>query len=97
MLWKDFAMVSVKNHHHGCLNPRAQYKKEFTVEEMLASRMISDPITMLQCCPNTDGAAAVIMCSPGCRKAIYDKARKSRCLGSPLRRLLFKAGLLPSP
>jgi len=60
---EDFAQVSVKNHHHGCLNPQAQYKKEFTVEEVLGSRMISDPITLLQCCPNTDGAAAVILCS----------------------------------
>ncbi|MBU2548300.1 MAG: thiolase family protein [Proteobacteria bacterium] len=60
---EDFAQVSVKNHHHGCLNPMAQYKKEFTVEEVLSSRMICEPITLLQCCPNTDGAAAVIMCS----------------------------------
>lgn len=60
---EDFAQVSVKNHHHGCLNPYAQYKKEFTVEEILNSRMICDPITLLQCCPNTDGAAAVILCS----------------------------------
>jgi benzoylsuccinyl-CoA thiolase BbsB subunit len=70
---EDFAMVSVKNHHHGCLNPRAQYKKEFTVEEILASRMISDPITMLQCCPNTDGAAAVIMCSQDVAKRYTTK------------------------
>jgi benzoylsuccinyl-CoA thiolase BbsB subunit len=60
---EDFAQVSVKNHHHGTLNPRAQYRKEFTVEEVLNSRMIADPITMLQCCPNTDGAAAIILCS----------------------------------
>jgi len=60
---EDFARVSVKNHHHGCLNPFSQYKKEFTVEEILNSRMISDPITLLQCCPNTDGAAAAILCS----------------------------------
>ena len=60
---EDFAQVSVKNHHHGCLNPQAQYKKEFTVEEVLNSRMICEPITLLQCCPNTDGAAAVILCS----------------------------------
>jgi len=60
---EDFAQVSVKNHHHGCLNPRAQYKKEFTVEEILKSRMICEPITLLMCCPNTDGAAAAILCS----------------------------------
>jgi len=60
---EDFAMVSVKNHHHGCLNPFAQYHKEFTVEEILNSRMICEPITLLQCCPNTDGAAAAILCS----------------------------------
>jgi acetyl-CoA acetyltransferase len=60
---EDFAQVSVKNHHHGCLNPMAQYQKEFTVEEVLDSRMICDPITLLQCCPNTDGAAGVVLCS----------------------------------
>lgn len=60
---EDFAMVSVKNHHHGCLNPYAQYRKEFTVEDVLNSRMICDPVTVLQCCPNTDGAAATILCS----------------------------------
>ncbi len=60
---EDFATVSVKNHHHGCLNPQAQYKKEFTIEEILNSRMICDPITLLMCCPNTDGAAAAILCS----------------------------------
>ena len=60
---EDFAQVSVKNHHHGCLNPQAQFKKEFTIEDVLNSRMICDSITLLQCCPNTDGAAAVVLCS----------------------------------
>ena len=60
---EQFAKVSVKNHHNGCLNPYSQYKKELTIEEVLNSRMICDPITLLQCCPNTDGAAAAILCS----------------------------------
>ncbi|KUO75102.1 MAG: hypothetical protein APF81_02560 [Desulfosporosinus sp. BRH_c37] len=60
---EDFARVSVKNHHHGSLNPQAMFRKEFTIEEVLNSRMICDPITQLMCCPTTDGAAAVILCS----------------------------------
>jgi benzoylsuccinyl-CoA thiolase BbsB subunit len=60
---EDFARVSVKAHQAGAHNPAAQYRKEFTVEEVLGSRMVADPITLLQCCPNTDGAAAVVMCS----------------------------------
>lgn len=60
---EQFAMVSVKNHHHGCLNPYAMYHKEFTAEEVMNSRMIVDPITLLEAAPNADGAAAVILCS----------------------------------
>ena len=59
---EQFAKVSVKNHRNGCLNPYSQYKKELSIEEILNSRMICDPITLLQCCPNTDGAAAAILC-----------------------------------
>lgn len=59
----QFAEISVKNHHHGCLNPYSQYRKAFTVEEVLASRRICDPLTLLQCCPNSDGAAAVVLCA----------------------------------
>jgi len=65
---EDFAQVSVKNHHHGCLNPHAQYQKELTIDEIINSRMICDPITLLQCCPNTDGAAAVILCATSIAK-----------------------------
>ena len=53
----------MKTHHHGCLNPSAQYRQELTVEQILKSRPICDPITLLMCCPNTDGAAAAILCS----------------------------------
>ena len=60
---EQFAKISVKNHHNGCLNPYSQYQKELTIEEILNSRMIAEPITLLQCCPNSDGASAVILCS----------------------------------
>ncbi len=60
---EQLAKVSVKNHANGCLNPRAQYKKEFTVEEVLNSPMISEPLTMYHACPIGDGAAAAIVTS----------------------------------
>ena len=60
---EQFAKVSVKNHKNGCLNPRSQYKKECTVEEVLNSRMIADPLTILSCNPLGDGAAAAILMS----------------------------------
>ncbi|MBI3013983.1 MAG: thiolase family protein [Candidatus Tectomicrobia bacterium] len=60
---QQLAAVSVKNHRHGALNPLAQYRKEFTVEEVLSSPLIADPLTLLQCSPTGDGAAAVVLCS----------------------------------
>jgi acetyl-CoA acetyltransferase len=60
---EDFAQISVKAHDFGALNPKAQYRKKFTVEEVLKARMVADPITLLECCPNSDGAAAVVMCA----------------------------------
>lgn len=60
----DFAQVSVKAHDFGALNPLAQYRKRLTLEEVLASRPIAEPLRLLEACPNTDGAAAVLLCSP---------------------------------
>ncbi len=60
---EQLAQVSVKNHIHGALNPYAQFQKKFTVEEVLKSPMIADPLTLFSCCPNSDGAAALILCS----------------------------------
>ncbi|QTQ30285.1 Acetyl-CoA acetyltransferase [Aromatoleum bremense] len=60
----DLAAVAVKNRRHGALNEYAQQRSETTVEEVLASRMIADPLTLLQCCPSqVDGAAAVVLSS----------------------------------
>jgi acetyl-CoA acetyltransferase len=58
----DLAAVAVKNRHHGSLNEYAQQRSETSVEEVLASRLIADPLTLLQCCPSqVDGAAAVVL------------------------------------
>lgn len=60
---EDLALVSVKNRFHGSLNPKAQFQTTVDRQEVLASRMISDPLRMLMCSPVGDGAAAVIVAS----------------------------------
>jgi acetyl-CoA acetyltransferase len=60
---EHFAQVTVKNQHNGARNPRAQYGSELTVEEVLASRLIVEPLTLLMCSPISDGAAAVVLLS----------------------------------
>lgn len=57
------AAVSVKNHHNGAMNPVAQYPFEISVEKVLNSVMVADPLHILDCSPITDGAAAVIVTS----------------------------------
>ncbi len=57
----QMALVAVKNRRHALANPRAQHAGEFTVEQILASRPISDPLTLLQCCDISDAAAAAVL------------------------------------
>ncbi len=58
---EQLASVAVKNHHNATMNPKAQYQNEITVEAVLRSAMIADPLHMLDCSPLTDGAAAVVL------------------------------------
>ena len=60
---EQMAKVAIKNRANGTLNPLVQFKRTFTVEEVLASPMIADPITLHSCCANADGAAAAILCN----------------------------------
>jgi acetyl-CoA acyltransferase len=60
---ETFAKIAVKNHLHSVNNPRSQYQEACTLEEVLASRMIHDPLTLLQACPTSDGAAAAVVVS----------------------------------
>ncbi len=54
--------VAQKNHLYSTKNPFAQYTKSFELGEIKNSRLVSDPLTLLECCPIGDGAAAVILC-----------------------------------
>lgn len=60
---EQLAKVSVKNHYNGTLNPYAQFNKAVSMEEVLNSMMIADPFTLYSCCPNSDGAACVVLSS----------------------------------
>jgi acetyl-CoA acyltransferase len=58
---EDFAAVSVKSHANGALNPKAQYRDPLTVDEVLASRVIDEPLRVLMCSPIGDGASAIVV------------------------------------
>jgi acetyl-CoA acetyltransferase len=61
---EQLAAVAVKNHGHAVHNDRAQYGGSHTVEQVLSSPMIADPLTLWQCCPISDGAAAAVLAPP---------------------------------
>ncbi|XP_013918289.1 PREDICTED: non-specific lipid-transfer protein [Thamnophis sirtalis] len=60
---QHFAKIAWKNHKHSMNNPNSQFQKEYSLDEILQSRKIFGFLTMLQCCPTSDGAAAVVLAS----------------------------------
>lgn len=60
---EEIAHVSVKNHFHGSLNPKAHFKKSITTEQVLRGVKIADPLRLLDCSPISDGAAAIVLSS----------------------------------
>ncbi len=61
--FEQFAKVSVKNHHHSTLNPKAMYQIETPLDDVMNAEMISYPNTKLMCSVNVDGSAAAVICS----------------------------------
>lgn len=59
---EDLSWVSVKNHRHGALNPKAQFPREFTLEQVMNSTPVAEPLRLLHCSPVSDGGAAVLLC-----------------------------------
>jgi acetyl-CoA acetyltransferase len=60
---RDLAEVAAKASRHGALNPRAQFRTPRSADEVLESRLIAEPLTLLMCSPIGDGAAALVLCS----------------------------------
>ena len=60
---EQLAHVAVKNHEHGTRNPKAHFGKQTTVEEVLEGPVVADPFRLMDCCPFSDGAAAVVLVS----------------------------------
>ncbi|XP_054712561.1 sterol carrier protein 2-like isoform X1 [Uloborus diversus] len=60
---EHFAKIAVKNHKHSTKNPYSQFRDEYTLEQIMKSPVVYEPLTKLQCCPTSDGAAAAILVS----------------------------------
>jgi len=84
--FEQFARVSVKNHHHSTLNPKAMYQIETPLEEVMNAEMISYPNTKLMCSVNVDGSAAAVICSES----------KAKELGLMKRAIKVRASVLTS-
>jgi acetyl-CoA acyltransferase len=81
---RQMAAVSAKNHQHSVHNPRSQYRRAFSVEDVLAARTIAWPLTLPMCSPISDGAAAAIVCS----RSLVDR------LGMAARAVRIRASVL---
>lgn len=91
---RQIAAGAAKNHHHGSLNPKAQYRFELSIDEVLADREVSFPLTRAMCSPLGDGAAAALLCSeaalanfPKAAQARAVRIRTSQLSGGKYRRL----------
>lgn len=78
---EDLSWVSVKNHRHGALNPKAQFPAEVTLEAVMRSSMVADPLRLLHCSPVSDGAAAVLLCPLDQAKQFTDRPIRIRASG----------------
>jgi acetyl-CoA acyltransferase len=81
----DAATVAVKNRAHAAFNPRAQFREQLTVEQVLGSRMIANPLRLLMCSPVADGAAAAVVCSEKRARSLGPAARPVRIDACALR------------
>jgi len=82
--FEQFAKVSVKNHHHSTLNPKAMYQIETPLQEVMGAEMISYPNTKLMCSVNVDGSAAAVLASETAAKRLGLMGRAVRVRASAM-------------
>lgn len=68
------AQVAIKNHGNSVANPRARFRNTVSIEEVQASRLVADPLRLYDCCPISDGAAAVVLCATEAGQSTLDRA-----------------------
>jgi acetyl-CoA C-acetyltransferase len=73
---EQIASMAVNSHAHGALNPGAQFRKAINLDTVLRSSVVADPLTVFDCAPITDGAAAVVLCPLDIAKKYTDKPVK---------------------
>jgi len=87
-LKEQMAAVAVKNHRNGTFHPKAHFRKEITQDTVFNSIMVADPLQLFDCCPFSDGAAAVVLASADRAKQLTDKpvyfAGVGQCSAPPL-------------
>jgi len=77
----ELSLIPVKAHRNGAKNPLAHFQKEITVEQVSTARVVADPLTLYDCCPTSDGAAAVVVASGRAMKEHGPADRASRVRG----------------
>lgn len=75
---EDFAWIAAKNRTNGVANPKAMFRKAYTVDEVIASRKIAGPLTLLQCCGTASGAAALVLVGGKAARSASRKTVKIR-------------------
>ena len=90
---RQLALVSVKNKRNASLNPLSQFQKPVSVEEVITSRPIAEPLCLYDCSPVSDGAAAVILCSDRWLRQLTGRRRPIRLAAAALRTGEVESGL----
>ena len=70
---EQMAIIALKNHHNGALNPKAHLRREVTLEEVMSSRMVAWPLKLFDCSPISDGASCLILTRPSLARKFTDE------------------------